>query len=214
MKLLPSSSTLPLKSRRSTPIPEDLHDLDHKSDENSQSDLECLYDITDSADSTRNEQYKLDTATFTLPVDNYPFGSPIFEGLVQYMISGVGPSQSGQRINSCPARYTYRGAHTVVFVRSWLPPSNENEKSPGSAQKATNPPVPPGPNADAGQPDPPYPHHLSHISNEINFRYLETSYLYYQWLHRVLCKNDFIKFYTLFPTFNLYYRFHYLGELK
>ena len=47
--------------------------------------------------------------------------------------------------------------------RFGLPPSNGNEQSPRSAQQAINLPEFPGPNADAVQPDPPYPHHLSHI---------------------------------------------------
>lgn len=71
LQYFPSSQAPALKDR---------HDL--KSNPIPQSDLGRLHDINDS-----NEQYIVDTATFTFPVDIIPVtrtGSSIFEGLSQY----------------------------------------------------------------------------------------------------------------------------------
>ena len=165
----PSSSTLPLESRRSTPVPEDRHDP--KFDEIPQSDL---HDINDS-----NAQYNVDGATFTLPIDIIPVtptGSPVFDGLSQYMIPGA-VLRVDQDDVSTPVQ---RDIPTEEPTRSssessrfGLPPSSENEPSPRSAQEATNLPVSPEPNADAIHPDPPYPHPISHI--EVRDSHLEMS---------------------------------------
>ena len=115
-----------------------------------------------------NEQYDVDTATFTLPIDIIPMtppGSPIFEGLSQYMIFGdiLGANQDDvltplQRDIPTGERTLRPSSEAPPFG---LPSSGGNEQSPRSAQQVVNSRESPGPNADlAIEPasSPPSPH--------------------------------------------------------
>lgn len=122
-----------------------------------------------------NEQYNVDTATFTLPIDIIPVtppGSPIFEGLSQYMILGavLGVNQDNvptpfQRdIPIGEPERTLRPSSEAS--RFGLPPSSEDRQSLRSAQQAINSPESPGPNVDVAiEPDLPFPHHPSHVQD-------------------------------------------------
>ena len=126
--------------------------------------LESSHDINDS-----NEQYTVDTATFRLPIDIIPMtppGSPIFEGLSQYMIHDNVSTPVQRDIPTGDSEHTLRSSSEVLPFG--LPTSSGNEQSLRNAQQETDPPESPGPNADvaqANQPEPPYPHLLSLVQD-------------------------------------------------
>ena len=93
-----------------------------------------------------------------------PPGSPILEGLSQYMIPGADFGFNQDNISTPVLRDLPTAAERTLWPSSEAPrfgllASSGNEQSLRSVQQAANPPESPGPNADVAiQPDPPYPH--------------------------------------------------------
>lgn len=118
------------------------------------------------------EQYDVDTAPFTLPIDIIPMtppGSPILEGLSQYMILEAVLGVNQDDVSTTVQHDIPTREHTLQpsseAPPSGLPSSSGSERSLGSAQRATDPPESPRPNTDvviAPASDPPYPN-LSHV---------------------------------------------------
>ena len=128
--------------------------------------LESNHDINDSES---NERYTVDTATFRLPIDIIPMtppGSPIFEGLSQYMIlEAVSVPGNQDDVSSIPVQRDLPTGELTLRPSSEVTPFGLPPSSSGNEQ-ATNPPDSPGPNADVTQAiqlNSPYTHahHLS-----------------------------------------------------
>lgn len=125
--------------------------------------LEPSHDIDNS-----NEQYNADTEIFTLPIDIIPVtppGSPIFEGLSQYMILGAVLGVNQDNVSTPFQRDIPTGEPERTLCplseafRFGSPSSSGNGQSLRSAQQATNLPESPGPNVDVAiQSDSPFPH--------------------------------------------------------
>ena len=128
--------------------------------------LEPSHDIDDS-----NGQYNVDTAPFILPMDIIPMtppGSPIFEGLSQYMIPGADLEVNQDNV-STPIQHDIPTGERTLWPSSEAPrfglqSSSGIGQSLRSAQQATSPPESPGLNTDVViLPDSPHPHLLSHV---------------------------------------------------
>lgn len=98
-----------------------------------------------------------------------PPGSPIFEGLSQYMILGAVLGVNQDDVSTPVQRDLPTGERTLRPSSEAspfrLPSSSGNEQSLRNAQQATNPPESPGPNAVVPielASDAPYPH-LPHV---------------------------------------------------